>query len=246
MKPDTLAGLESRKAFARPSPVRTAWKNRWYYVILIPAVLVIFFFSYKPIYGIIIAFKDYSPRLGILKSKWVGLANFQRMVNYGNFWQLMQNTLVISSLKLVAGTFCTIALALLYNELRSPKFKRTVQSVSYLPHFISWVILGGIIRELFSPTRGVVNDVIKSLGGRPIYFLADPNYFVLLLLVTYLWQSVGWGTIIYLAAISSIDQEQYESALIDGANRFQRARYITLPGIMPTITTLLILSLAAF
>lgn len=220
-----------------------AWKNRWYYVILIPAVLVIFFFSYKPIYGIIIAFKDYSPRLGILKSKWVGLANFQRMVNYGNFWQLMQNTLVISSLKLVAGTFCTIALALLYNELRSPKFKRTVQSVSYLPHFISWVILGGIIRELFSPTRGVVNDVIKSLGGRPIYFLADPNYFVLLLLVTYLWQSVGWGTIIYLAAISSIDQEQYESALIDGANRFQRARYITLPGIMPTITTLLILSL---
>ncbi|NLZ89521.1 MAG: sugar ABC transporter permease [Clostridiales bacterium] len=165
------------------------------------------------------------------------------MLNYANFSQLMYNTLYISVLKLIFGMFSTLLLALLFNELRNMKFKRAVQSLSYLPHFVSWVILGGIIRELFSPTRGVVNEIIKFFGGKPIYFLADPHYFVFLLIITYLWQSVGWGTIIYLAAISSIDQEQYESAVIDGASRFQRARYITIPGIMPTVVTLLVLNL---
>lgn len=202
-----------------------------------------FLFCYKPMYGIIIAFKDYKPRRGIMGSEWVGWANFKRMFNYANFGQLMYNTLFISLLKLVVGMFCTLALALLFNELRNLRFKRVVQSVSYLPHFISWVILGGLIRELFSPTRGVVNEVIKAFGGEPIYFLANPNYFVFVLILTYIWQSVGWGTIIYLAAIASIDQEQYESAVIDGASRFQRAIYITVPCIMPTVATVLVLNL---
>ncbi len=223
--------------------MRRIWKNRWFYIFLIPAVVVIFTFCYKPMYGIIIAFKDYKPRRGIMGSEWVGLAAFRRMLNYANFSQLMYNTLYISVLKLLFGMFSTLLLALLFNELRNMKFKRAVQSLSYLPHFVSWVILGGIIRELFSPTRGVVNEIIKFFGGKPIYFLADPHYFVSLLIITYLWQSVGWGTIIYLAAISSIDQEQYESAVIDGASRFQRARYITIPGIMPTVVTLLVLNL---
>lgn len=219
------------------------WKNRWFYLFLLPAVVIMFLFCYKPMYGIIIAFKDYKPRRGIMGSEWVGWANFKRMFNYANFGQLMYNTLFISLLKLVVGMFCTLALALLFNELRNLRFKRVVQSVSYLPHFISWVILGGLIRELFSPTRGVVNEVIKAFGGEPIYFLANPNYFVFVLILTYIWQSVGWGTIIYLAAIASIDQEQYESAVIDGASRFQRAIYITVPCIMPTVATVLVLNL---
>ena len=136
----------------------------------------------------------------------------------------MYNTLYISVLKLIFGMFSTLLLALLFNELRNMKFKRAVQSLSYLPHFVSWVILGGIIRELFSPTRGVVNEIIKFFGGKPIYFLADPHYFVFLLIITYLWRH-RLGNHHLLAAISSIDQEQYESAVIDG-NRFQRALYL--------------------
>lgn len=221
------------------------WKNRWYYLFLLPAMVAVFLFSYKPIYGIVIAFKDYKTRRGIWGSEWVGLDNFRRMFSYPNFDQLMYNTLYISLLKLIFGMFFTLALALLFNELRSRRFKRVVQSVSYLPHFISWVILGGLIRELFSPTRGVINEIVKAFGGTPIYFLANPNYFVFVLIVTYLWQSVGWGTIIYLAAISAIDQEQYESAIIDGADRFQRMLYITVPSIMPTVTTLLVLNLGS-
>ena len=228
---------------AKKKLTREIWKNRWFYLFLLPAVIVIFLFCYKPMYGIIIAFKDYKPRRGIAGSEWVGLANFKRMFSYANFGQLMYNTLFISLLKLIIGMFCTLALALLFNELRNLKFKRVIQSVSYLPHFISWVILGGLIRELFSPTRGVINEVIKFFGGEPIYFLANPNYFVFVLILTYVWQSVGWGTIIYLAAIASIEQEQYESAVIDGASRFQRAIYITIPCIMPTVATLLILNL---
>lgn len=221
------------------------WKNRWYYLFLLPAMVAVFLFSYKPIYGIVIAFKDYKTRRGIWGSEWVGLDNFRRMFSYPNFDQLMYNTLYISLLKLIFGMFFTLALALLFNELRSRRLKRVVQSVSYLPHFISWVILGGLIRELFSPTRGVINEIVKAFGGTPIYFLANPNYFVFVLIVTYLWQSVGWGTIIYLAAISAIDQEQYESAIIDGADRFQRMLYITVPSIMPTVTTLLVLNLGS-
>ena len=221
------------------------WKNRWYYLFLLPAMVAVFLFSYKPIYGIVIAFKDYKTRRGIWGSEWVGLDNFRRMFSYPNFDQLMYNTLYISLLKLIFGMFFTLALALLFNELRSRRFKRVVLSVSYLPHFISWVILGGLIRELFSPTRGVINEIVKAFGGTPIYFLANPNYFVFVLIVTYLWQSVGWGTIIYLAAISAIDQEQYESAIIDGADRFQRMLYITVPSIMPTVTTLLVLNLGS-
>ena len=219
------------------------WKNRWFYVFVLPAVVCMILFAYKPMYGVIIAFKDYKPRRGIWGSPWVGMANFTRMFNYANFWQLMYNTLFISILKLVTGLVSTIALALMFNELRNAKFKRVVQSLSYLPHFISWVILGGVIRELLSPTRGVVNEVIKMFGGTPIYFLADQNYFVGTLILTDLWKGVGWGTIIYLAAIAAIDVEQYEAAVIDGASRWQRAKYITLPSILPTIITVTILNL---
>lgn len=238
------SGLAIKGESARKNTqLRALWKNRWYYVFLLPAIIIVFLFSYKPIYGIIIAFKDYKPRRGILGSEWVGFDHFRRMFSYGNFGQLMYNTLHISLLKLAFGMFCTLILALLFNELKNRRFKRVVQSVSYLPHFISWVILGGLIRELFSPTRGVINEIIKAFGGTPIYFLANANYFVFLLVITHVWQSVGWGTIIYLAAISAIDQEQYESAIIDGANRFQRTLFITIPSIMPTVVTLLVLNL---
>ena len=222
---------------------QNAWKNRWFYIFVLPAMITMILFCYKPMYGVIIAFKDFKIRKGILGSDWVGLYHFERMLTYSNFGQLMRNTLYISVLKIAVNTVSTIILALLFNELRNAKFKRVAQSLSYLPHFISWVILGGITRELFSPTRGVVNEVVKFFGGKPIYFLAEPDYFVGLLIVTDLWKSVGWGTIIYLAAISAIEQEQYESAIIDGASRLQRAIYITIPCIMPTFCTLLVLNL---
>ena len=218
------------------------WKNRWFYLFVLPAVIIMFLFCYRPMYGIIIAFKDFKVRKGILGSEWVGLYNFKRMLTYGNFGRLLYNTLYISVLKLVLGTLSTLILAMLFNEISNMKFKRVVQSLSYLPHFISWVILGGIIRDLFSPTRGVVNELVKLLGHEPIYFLANEHYFVGVVIFTHIWQSIGWGTIIYLAAISSIDQEQYESAIVDGASRFKRCIYITIPNIAPTIITLLILN----
>ncbi len=231
--------------FSRKKYWLNAWKNRWFYLFVLPAVVVLFLFAYKPMYGVIIAFKDFKIRKGIWGSSWVGMANFRRMFTYANFWQLMRNTIYISLLKIFIDTFAVILLALLFNELRHARFKRVVQSVSYLPHFISWVILGGIVRELFSPTRGIINDLVKLFGGKPIYFMANPDYFVGLLITTNLWKGIGWGTIIYLAAISAIDQEQFESAVIDGASRFQQARYITIPCIMPTIVTLLILNLGS-
>lgn len=235
--------VQPRLSPRRKSLWTEVWKNRWFYLFVLPAVVCMFLFAYMPMYGIVIAFKDYKPRRGILGSPWVGWANFIRLFNYPDFWRLMYNTLYISILKLVTGLFSTIGLALLFNELGSPKFKRVVQSLSYLPHFISWVILGGIIRELFSPTRGVVNELVKLFGGEPIYFLADQRYFVGLLIGTDIWKGVGWGTIIYLAAISAIDVSQYEAAIIDGATRWQRVKYVTVPCILPTIITVTILNL---
>lgn len=231
------------KEKGRRTVAKEVWKNRWFYLFVLPAVVVMVLFAYKPMYGIIIAFKDFKVRKGIMGSDWVGWYQFERLFNYPKFGQLLGNTLEISLLKLVTGTACTLALALLLNELRNQKFKKVIQTVSYLPHFVSWIILGGIIRELFSPTRGVINYIIMAFGGESIYFLADPNYFVGLLVVTNIWQSVGWSTIIYLAAISSIDQEMYESAMIDGASRWKRALHITIPCIMPTFVTLLVLNL---
>lgn len=242
-----MAERTERRAFSTRQ--RGLWtrvvKMRWYYLFLAPALLVMILFHYKPMYGIIIAFKDYRILDGILRSPWVGLAHFRRLFESPLFYRVLSNTAIISSLRIVFGFPAPIILALLLNEVPGIRYKRVVQTISYLPHFISWVVLGGIIKEILSPSRGAVNYIISALGGKPIYFLAEAAWFRPVLIATGIWQGIGWGSIVYLAAISSIDVQQYEAARIDGASRLQQARLITLPSIMPVVTVLFLLSLSS-
>lgn len=224
---------------------RTMW-NKYLplWLMLIPVFAYFFVFKIMPMYGIQMAFKDFNLMKGIKDSPWVGLKHFKRLFGDPYFKRILRNTIKISLLSLCATIPAEIILALLINELRSSIYKRLVQTISYLPHFISWVIAGGIFTLLLSPQNGAVNVLIKLFGGEPIFFLGDKNYFVGTVIATRVWKSVGWGTIIYLAAIAGINQELYESAMVDGANRFQRIWYITLPALIPTIVMLTIMALA--
>nr|WP_231506325.1 ABC transporter permease subunit [Paenibacillus sp. UNC451MF] len=209
---------------------------------LIPVVLFFAIFHYVPMYGAIIAFKDYSPRLGIWGSPWVGLEHFQSFFGGLYFWRVLKNTILISLYELLFGFPAPIILALLLNEIRSSLFKRTVQTVTYMPHFISLVVVCGMIKE-FTSSSGIVNDVIAYFGGERFSLLLEPEYFRTLFISSGVWQHIGWGTIIYLAALTGIDPEQYEAAKIDGAGRWKQMLHITLPGIMPTIVILIILDI---
>ncbi len=218
-------------------------KMKYYYLLLAPVIIYFVIFHYVPMYGITLAFKDFSIREGIIGSPWIGLKNFNKLFSGYDFYEILNNTLRISLGKIIFGFPAPIIFALMLNEIYRRGFKRVIQTISYLPHFISWVILGGIIMELLSPTRGAVNYILTLFGAEPIYFLATPKYFRPVVIVTAIWQNVGWNSVIYLAAIAGISTEQYESAYMDGANRFQTAIHITLPSIMPTIVILFILGL---
>jgi putative aldouronate transport system permease protein len=197
-------------------------------------------------FGVMIAFKDISPFdnvHAILTGPWVGLQNFEKFWSSIYFWNVMRNTLVISLLKLVVGFPAAIVLALLLNEVRNGIFKRFVQTVSYLPHFISNVVVAGLVMMVLSTDGGLVNAIITSLGGKSIYFLGEPAYFRSVLVLSHVWQSIGWGSILYLAAIAGIDPGLYEAATIDGANRFRQALHITIPGMTPVIVIMLIYSI---
>lgn len=217
-------------------------KNKLLYLMLLPVVLFFAIFHYVPMYGAIIAFKDYSPRLGILGSPWAGLEHFQSFFGGLYFWRVLKNTILISLYELLFGFPAPIILALLLNEVRSSLFKRTVQTVTYMPHFISLVVVCGMIKE-FTSSTGIVNDVIAYFGGERLSLLLEPEYFRTLFISSGIWQHIGWGTIIYLAALTGIDPEQYEAAKIDGAGRWKQMLHITLPGIMPTIVILIILDI---
>ena len=206
----------------------------------LPGLLYYLIFHYVPIYGVVLAFKEYSFTAGILGSPWTGLENFRDLFSRPSFFQVFRNTMLISFYKLVFGFPAPILLALLLNELRSVMFKRVVQTVSYLPHFLSWVILSGIIVQFLSPSIGPVNLALKAFGLEPIYFLADPKWFRTVLVSTDIWKEIGWGTIIYLAALVGIHPELYEAAKVDGANRFKQVIYVTLPSLYPVMTILLI------
>jgi len=208
----------------------------------LPVVLCLGIFCYAPMYGIVIAFKDYRIIDGIMGSPWVGLKHFQSLFTAPSFRQVFGNTIKISFLRMLFGFPAPIILSLLLNEIKNVHYKKIVQTVSYLPHFLSWVILSGIFINFLSPTTGFVNQVISYYGGKPIYFVADIDYFVPMLIVTGIWKGVGWGTIIYLAAISNINPELYEAAIVDGANRFKRIIHITLPGIAPVVSVMFILN----
>lgn len=208
---------------------------------LAPAILTYIVFQYGPMYGITVAFKDFWVSKGIMGSPWVGLKHFQLFWEDEKFWQVFQNTIIISLQRLVFAFPAPIIIALLLNEVRTTWFKRWVQTIVYLPHFFSWVILSGILFSLLSD-GGLVNRIITGLGGEKIFFLMDSQYFRPLLVLSHIWKEAGWGTIIYLAALASISPELYEAAVVDGANRWKQMRHITLPSLVPTISILFILA----
>lgn len=221
------------------------WRNRYLLLLLLPGIVFYLLFRYKPMYGILIAFKDYRFRLGIMGSPWVGLDVFKELLGSKDFWLVFRNTVIISSYKLVFGFPAPIILALLLNEVRVLKFKRIVQTVSYLPYFVSWVVLSGIFFQILSPSSGPVNYVLKALTGRTLYFLGDPALFRGTIVTLSVWKGIGWGAVIYLAALAGVNPELYEAAYIDGAGRWQRVVHITLPSILPVITILFILNVGS-
>jgi putative aldouronate transport system permease protein len=215
------------------------YKNRYIYIMLLPAITFYIIFRYIPMYGVIIAFKDFKASRGILGSPWVGFKYFKQFFDSYYFFRLIRNTFLLNFYDLIFGFPAPIILAILLNELRHDKFKRFVQSVSYLPHFISVVITVGFVVDFFAQS-GIVNNYLKLIGITPINFLIEPKWFRPLYIGSGIWQGVGWGSIIYLAAISGIDPQLYEAATIDGAGRFRKITSITIPSIIPTIIILLI------
>ncbi|MCU6794695.1 ABC transporter permease subunit [Paenibacillus sp. WQ 127069] len=218
-------------------------KKKYLYILLIPCVIYFLIFNYFPMYGVIIAFKDFNFAKGIVGSPWIGLDNFRYMFGLSDFYTVFWNSLYLSMLRLVFGFPFPILLALLLNEMRNRTYQRVTQTIIYLPHFISWVVIGGILVNFLSPSWGIVNIFLKQIGMDPIFFLADNDYFRPLVIISSIWKESGWESILYLAAMVSINTELYEAASIDGANRLQKMRYVTMPGIKSTIVILLILRL---
>lgn len=220
-------------------------RDKYRYLLILPGIVLVFIFSYMPMYGIILAFKEYKIKSGILYSAWIGLENFTRFFKRSVAANVVGNTLFIGVTQLAITFPIPIILALLLNELKSNKFRRCVQSIIYLPHFVSWVIMYSLLFSLFSVTSGLVNKILMSMGLKAFNLLSDPNNFYGMLYVTSIWKEAGWGTIIFMAAIAGVDQEMYEAAYLDGANRFQQCWYITLPAIAFSITTMLILNVGS-
>jgi putative aldouronate transport system permease protein len=217
-------------------------RNKYIYIMAIPMIVFFILFCYIPMYGVIIAFKDYSPTLGITGSPWVGLKHFSSFFHSMYFGRTIKNTFFLSIYSLLWGFPAAIILALLLNEVRRDKFKRCVQTITYLPHFISLVVICGMIID-FTGTDGLLNSILSIFGVEPQNWLTKPEWFRTIYIGSGLWQSIGWDSIIYLAALSGIDPTLYEAATIDGAGRWKQLLYVTLPGISPTIVTMLILSI---
>jgi putative aldouronate transport system permease protein len=220
---------------------RDVRRDRWLYVFMVIPLAYFVIFKYIPMYGVIIAFKDFRIVRGIFGSAWVGLQQFQRLFRTPDFYKILRNTLFLNIIGLVLRWPVPIILAILLNEVRFSLFKRVNQSVLYLPHFISWVVLAGIFIQMLSPSTGVVNMILKALGLAPIYFMASNFWWPIMYVFSGIWQGAGWGSILYLAAISGIDPELYEAARIDGAGKLAQTWHITLPGIKATIAIMLIL-----
>lgn len=244
--------MQTNTATVNKSP-NSKWKyikksilKHWqlYLVIAVPITLV-FIFSYIPMYGVQIAFKDFIPTKGILGSPWVGLKHFNRFLNSPNFWVYIKNTIQISLYSLVAGFPIPILLAIGLNECASMKFKKTVQMITYAPHFISTVVMVGIILMVLSPRGGIVNTILGSLGMETIDFMGVPQYFKHIYVWSGIWQGMGYSSIIYFAALQSIDTSLHEAAVVDGASKLQRIWHIDLPGILPTIIILLIMNIGS-
>ena len=216
----------------------------WKYVLIIPILIYLALFCYKPMYGLVIAFKNYKPARGIWGSKWVGFTWFETFFKDPYFFRLLRNTFRLSAYSIIFGFPAPIILALLLNEVTNTKFKRTVQTITYMPYFISLVVACSIIK-IYCQADGLFSQIGQFFGAEAQNLLIDPNKFTPIYVISGIWQNIGWNSIIYLAALSGIDQEQYEAARIDGANRFQQVLHITIPGILPTIMILFIMRMGS-
>ncbi|TBL68314.1 ABC transporter permease [Paenibacillus thalictri] len=225
----------------------TLWRQRFLYYMSVPFVLWVIVFSYIPIWGWLMAFQNYKPGRFILDQQWVGLSNFVQLFTDDKFYLVLRNTLVMSGMSLVVGFTLPILFALLLNELKGQLFKRSVQTISYLPHFVSWVVVAGIVTKMLSTDGGIINQLLLGLQltDQPIQFMARANWFWTIVTASDAWKETGWHTIIFLSAIAGIDPELYEAATVDGAGRFQRMRHITLPGIRSTFMILFILAIGS-
>lgn len=220
------------------------WNCRWLYVMLLPVLLYYIIFKYVPMYGITMAFKDYNVFKGVFESPWCGFDVFQKIFDNKNFWLVVRNTLSLNLLTLAVSFPLTIVVSLMLNEIMSAKFKKVTQSILYLPHFVSWVVVAGIATNLFSQQGGTVNHILNMLGASSIPFLSDEGWWIFTYVICNVWKEIGWGTIIYLAALTGVDESLYEAAYLDGATKFQRLIYITLPSIKSVIVTMLILQIS--
>ena len=223
--------------------IRRDWiRNRSLYIMVIPVLLFYILFHYKPMYGTIMAFMDYSPRLGFSGSEWVGFDNFIRFFRSPYCWQVIRNTLILSVYGIVICFPAPIILALLINEVKSQGYKKVVQTVTYLPHFISLVVVTGIIKD-FTMSTGLITDIVVFFGGERQSLIQNPNLYRTIYIVSDIWQGIGWGSIIYLSALAGVSEDLYEAAAIDGAGRWKKLVNVTIPAIMPTIVTMLIMRL---
>ncbi|OAS13263.1 ABC transporter permease [Paenibacillus oryzisoli] len=212
------------------------------HLLILPSLICLLIFNYAPMAGLLMAFQDYKPRLGIIHSPWAGLEHFRYMFSYPDSVQVISNTLWIASLKIVANTVVPIVFALLLNEVRAIVFKRFVQTFVYLPHFLSWVILGGILTDVLG-NKGIVNHLLSLTGADPIFFLGDGTWFRITVIISDVWKEFGFSTIIYLAAMSGINMALYEAAEMDGAGRFKQTLHVTLPAMVPVILVVSTLAL---
>jgi len=212
-------------------------------MLLLPGLILVLVYSYVPMLGVVIAFQKFTIFSGWFGSPWIGLDNFRFVLDMPNTGQVIWNTIFIACMKIVFGLFVPIVVALLLNEVSRSFIKRGVQTLIYLPHFLSWVILGGILIDLLSPSEGIVNAMLGKLGFEPIFFLADNRWFPAVLIASDVWKEFGFSTIVYLAAITSVNPTLYEAAVVDGANRWKQTFHVTLPGMMPIIVLMVTLSL---
>lgn len=235
--------LPEAVTYKKKNIMKEIWKYRYVYLFILPAIIWFLIFAYYPMYGLVLAFKDFNFGLGIMKSPWVGLRFFKNFMSDSDFYTVIRNTVSISFLKLIFGFPAPIILALMLNGVKNLKFKKTIQTVSYLPYFVSWVVVVTLLSKFLSPTNGVINDIRIQMGKEAIFFMGIPKLFYPLLVFSDIWKGIGWGSIIYLAALTNIDPTLYEAADIDGAGRWSSLWHITLPCLKPTIGILFIMSL---
>lgn len=238
--------VETARRRIRSPIIRDFLRDRWLYLMALPGILFFLIFKYVPMYGVIMAFQDFKPHLGFSGSPWVGFKHFERFFGEDQFWMLFRNTFLLAIYNLIFFFPLPIILALMLNELRSERFKRFIQTFVYIPHFVSWVVVVGIFYILFTTEGGAVNEMLFKLTGEKIPFLLEPEWFRTMIVTQSIWKEVGWGTIIFLAALAGVDLQLYEAARIDGAGRWRQLWHITLPAIRSTIVILLILRLGNF